>query len=67
MANESIKIRMKASRGNPAGGIIRAGAVVQLPKFWAERFIEDGTAERVVEDSASGGTKTKKAPPKNKK
>lgn len=47
MANK--KVRMLVSRGNPAAGfgLIRQGAVVELPEFWADRFIADGTAELV--------------------
>ena len=52
MANKSIKVRMKVSRGNPSGGaIIRAGAVVELPEFWASKFIADGTAEEIKTDA----------------
>lgn len=40
---------MIMSRGNPAGGmIIRAGATVDLPEFWADKFIADGSAEEVA-------------------
>ncbi|HEY8562798.1 MAG TPA: hypothetical protein VIL74_20640 [Pyrinomonadaceae bacterium] len=52
---------MKVARGNPAGGIIRAGAVVVLHEFWADKFIADGTAEEVREtDSADPEAKQEK-------
>jgi len=53
MANK--KVKMKVSRGNPAGGpIIRAGATVELPEFWANQFIADGTAEEVKTEKVKG-------------
>lgn len=66
---ETKKIRMKVSRGNPAGGpIIRAGATVELPLFWANKFIADGTAEEVTDTaSASAAKPEKKNGGKNKK
>lgn len=59
--SEPKKVRMMVSRGNPAGGMIRAGAVVVLPGYWANKFIEDGTAEAVEE------TKTAEPKAKDKK
>ena len=63
MAKESVKVRMKESRGNPAGGpVLRAGAVLNLPSFWAERFVADGAAEKVeqTETPARSAKKGKK-------
>lgn len=61
MAQKTIKVRMKVSWGHPTnGGIIRAGAVVELPEFWANKFIADGTAEEVKTEEVkadSGDTK----------
>lgn len=50
---ETKKIRMKISRGVPGGGIIRAGAAVEISEFWANQFIADGTAEAVEETSSA--------------
>lgn len=56
---------MIVSRGNPgAGVIIRAGSLVDLPEFWAKKFIEDGTAvaaesEEKEENSAIRGKEKK--------
>jgi hypothetical protein len=49
--SEVKKVRMKVDRGNPAGGIIRAGAVVSLHSYWADKFIADGSAESVEENT----------------
>ena len=44
------KLSFLRSQGDPASGaIIRAGAVVEVPDFWADRFVADGTAVEVVE------------------
>lgn len=48
MAGEIRKVRMRVSRGNPTdGAVIRAGAIIELPVFWADKFIADGTAEEI--------------------
>lgn len=57
------KVRFKISRGNPStGAIIRAGAVIELAEFWADKFIADGTAELIEETEK---TKSKKKGKKN--
>jgi hypothetical protein len=65
------KLRMLISRGSPIdGAIIRAGAVVELPEFWAERFLADGSAEEVKDagstakpEPAAGAADEKKPKP----
>jgi hypothetical protein len=58
---DTIKVRMKVSHGSPVdGAIIRAGAVVPLPEFWAKKFISDGTAEEVKTEAAHPAAKEKK-------
>jgi len=61
------KVRMMASRGNPTSGgvVIRAGAIVELPEFWADRFIADGSAELVTE-KPKADTAAEKAATKSK-
>lgn len=36
--------------GNPGSGVIlQAGTVVDLPAFWADKFIANGSAEAVTD------------------
>ena len=46
---ETKKVRMKVSRGNPSkgGAIFAASAVVEVPSFWADKWIAEGVAEEV--------------------
>lgn len=43
----SKKVTMLKSWGNPTrgGGILRAGAKVELPEYWADKFVADGIAK----------------------
>jgi hypothetical protein len=63
---ETKRIKFLVSRGSPVdAAIIRVGTVTDFPVFWADRFIADGTAIEVKEDSTDSNSKTKK--PKGKK
>lgn len=46
-----IKLRFLQSQGSPLdpGTVIRAGAKVEMPEFWAKKFIAQGIAEAVEE------------------
>lgn len=58
---ETKKVRMLVSRGNPTSGvIIRSGAVVELPAFWAEKFIAEGAAVEETPSAESAKPKKKK-------
>lgn len=53
-------VRMLISRGSPVDGtVIRAGAVVELPDFWAERFIADGSCIEEQTASAERASQTR--------
>ena len=46
-----MKVRILRQVGDPRNGVIlRAGAIVDLPKTWAERYVEQGSAELVKAD-----------------
>ncbi len=58
------KLRFRQTYGSPVDGVmIRAGAVAELPEFWAKRFIAEGIAELVETEPAP---KTEPKPRKKK-
>lgn len=59
MAN-TRKVKMLIPRGSPTdGAMLQRGATVELPEYWADRFVEDETAEEVSEQKASKTEKPK--------
>lgn len=53
----SIKVIMLRSWGDPTngGGILRSGATVDLPEFWAKKFVNEGTARAVESEGGKSG------------
>lgn len=61
MAEGTSRMKFRISYGSPVdGAIIRAGAVTDVPEFWAKWFEERGIAERVTDAPAEPSPKTKK-------
>lgn len=68
MAQETKKIQFLISRGSPiTGEIIRKDSVMDFPLFWADRFIQDGTAVEVVDGGQKEASKAADPTPKKGK
>ncbi len=58
---EMKKVRIMVRVGNPSSGAILApGATVELPVFWADKYIANGSAELVEAKAKDPKPKTKK-------
>lgn len=65
---ETKKVRILARVGDPRSGvIIQPGALVELPEFWANRYIANGSAEEVKDAGKPADDAKPKPAPKGKK
>jgi len=45
------KVRILENVGHPSSGVtIRQGATVDLPEYWADKYVNQGVAEFIIED-----------------